>query len=173
MVEAAVRWFGLRLDDPLMHVHLADARRWVAGDTGRYDLVQLDVYQGSPYIPFYLVTAEFFRLVRIRMADDGVLMMNLFDLSESQELLLATAATLRTVFPSVMVKSSFRGNHMLFAFTRSRSVESVRGQLEGPPILGATIGITELKPPVSTRTFTDDLAPVEEMTRRMLAPLHR
>jgi|SRR6516225_4572156 spermidine synthase len=152
-----------------MHVHLADARRWVAGDTGRYDLVQLDVYQGSPYIPFYLVTAEFFRLVQIRMADDGLLMMNLFDLSESQELLLATAATLRTVFPSVMVKSSFRGNHMLFAFTRSRSVESVRGRLE----LGTTIGITELKPPVSTRTFTDDLAPVEEMTRRMLAPLHR
>jgi len=152
-----------------MHVHLADARRWVAGDTGRYDLVQLDVYQGSPYIPFYLVTAEFFRLVRMRMANDGLLMMNIFDLSESQELLLATAATLRTVFPSVMVKSSFRGNHMLFAFTRSRSVESVRGRLE----LGTTIGITELKPPVSTRTFTDDLAPVEEMTRRMLAPLHR
>jgi len=66
-----------------MHVHLADARRWVAGDTGRYDLVQLDVYQGSPYIPFYLVTAEFFRLLRIRMADDGLLMMNLFDLSST------------------------------------------------------------------------------------------
>jgi spermidine synthase len=173
VVEAAVRWFGLHLDDPITHVHLADARRWLAGDTRRYDLVQLDVYQGSPYIPFYLVTSEFFRLVRVRMADDGLLMMNLFDLSESQELLLATVATLRTVFPSIVVKSSFRGNHMLFAFTQARSFESVRKQLEDAPIPGATTGMTELKPPASTRAFTDDLAPVEEMTWRMLAALRR
>lgn len=168
VVEAAVRWFGLRLDDPLTSVHVADARRWLAGDTGRYDLVQLDAYQGGPYIPFYLVTTEFFRLARARMADDGLLMMNLFDVSDSGELLLATAATLRTVFPTVMVRSRARGSHMLFAFTRPRSVEAVRRRLEGAPVADAAIGVTALTPPASTRAFTDDLAPVEEMTRRML-----
>jgi hypothetical protein len=105
--------------------------------------------------------------MRLRMADDGLLMMNLFDISENQELLLATAATLRTVFPTVMVSSRSRGSHMLFAFTRVRSLESVRRQLEGRPVAG----LAELLPPASTRAFTDDLAPVEEMTRRMLAPL--
>jgi predicted membrane-bound spermidine synthase len=168
VVEAAARWFGLRLDDPLTGVHVADARRWLAADTGKYDLVQLDAYQGGPYIPFYLVTTEFFRLVRTRMADDGLLMMNLFDISETEELVLATAATLRTVFPTVMVKSRARGSHMLFAFTRTRSIEAVRRQLGG-----AAIGVSELTPPASVRAFTDDLAPVEEMTRRMLGVLRQ
>jgi spermidine synthase len=171
VVEAAVRWFALRLDDPSTHVHVADARRWLAGDRGTYDLVQLDAYQGGPYIPFYLVTTEFFRLIRTRMADDALLMMNLFDAGATEELLLATVATLRTVFPAVMVKSGRRGSHMLFAFTRARSLESVRRRLDGAPFPGATIGMTELVPPSSTRAFTDDLAPVEEMTRRMLAGL--
>lgn len=173
VIDAAVHWFGLRLDDPLTHIHVADARRWVAGDIGRYDLVQLDVYQGSPYIPFYLVTTEFFSLLRMRMANHSLLMMNLFDVSEAQDLLLATVATLRTVFPAVIVKSGFRGSHMLFAFTRTRSLESVRRQLQGAPIPGATIGMRELIPPAATRIFTDDLAPIEQMTRRMLFGLRR
>jgi spermidine synthase len=173
VVEAAARWFGLRRDDPLTHIHVADARRWLAHDGGRYDLVQLDAYQGGPYIPFYLLTTEFFRLIRTHTADDGLLMMNLFDAGTTEELLLSTAATLRTVFPTVVVNSRFHGSHMLFAFTRARSLESVRRQLERTPIEGAATGVTELVPPASVRAFTDDFAPVEEMTRRMLATIHR
>ena len=171
VVEAAVKWFDLRLQDPLLHVHVADARRSLSRDTNRYDLIQEDVYQGGPYVPFYLVTEEFFRLVRSHMTEDALLMTNLFDISADHQLLFAYAATLRKVFPCLMVRSDLHGNHILFAFVRLRSVESVRAVLEqahtGLARSSAAM-IADLTPPSNTRIFTDDLAPVEEITRRML-----
>jgi len=32
----------------------------LAFSEGYYDLVHLDLYQGGPYVPFYLTTVEFF-----------------------------------------------------------------------------------------------------------------
>jgi spermidine synthase len=169
VVEAAVRWFGIDPADRRLRIHVADARRWLTGNRETYDLVQLDVYQGGPYIPFYLVTEEFFRLARERMNDDALLMMNVFDESKDSELLLALAATMRRVFPSVMVES--RGaNYMLFAFTRRQSSDSIRQRLSdrivAAPLRDARI--SEIVPPPGAQAFTDNLAPVEEITRRML-----
>lgn len=171
VVEAAQRWFGISADDKRLHIHVADARRWLASAKHRYDLVQLDVYQGGPYIPFYLMTKEFFRLLRSRMSENSLLMMNLFDVSAKQKLLLGTTATLKRVFSRVLVIASLRGNYMIFAFTEPRSLAALRRQLEA-----ANLGIShraahslfELAPPASVRAFTDDQAPIEELTRRML-----
>jgi predicted membrane-bound spermidine synthase len=174
VVEAAGRWFGLPKDDPRLHVHIADARRWLARTEARFDLVQLDAYQGGPYIPFYLITEEFFRLARNHMGDDALLMMNLFDASPDRELLMTTAATMKTAFPSLLVATGSPGNHMLYAFTRSRSLPAVKTALRGAstaPAASVANYIAELNPPVSTVSFTDDLAPVEKITRRMLAQL--
>jgi spermidine synthase len=169
VVEAAVRWFGIDPADRRLHIHVADARRWLTRNHETYDLVQLDVYQGGPYIPFYLVTEEFFRLAREHMNEDALLIMNVFDEGKNSELLFALAATMRRVFPSVMVES--RGaNSMLFAFTRKRSADFVRQQLAervvAAPLRDAQI--SEIVPPPATQGFTDNLAPVEEITRRML-----
>jgi spermidine synthase len=69
VVEAASLWFDLDVaSDPRLRVHVMDARRFLARDQGTYDLVQLDVYQGGPYVPFHLVTEEAFRLARARMS---------------------------------------------------------------------------------------------------------
>ncbi len=171
VVEAATRWFGVDPADPRLRIHVMDARRFVARDRGTYDLVQLDVYQGGPYIPFHLVTEEFFRLTRGRMSDDALLMMNLFDRGEDKALLLRLAATLRRVFPSVMVGQTDAGNFMLFAFTRVPSAERLRNR---PAALRSNAGVRdmqvrEIAPADAATVFTDDVAPVEEMTRRMLA----
>jgi hypothetical protein len=103
------------------------------------------------------------------MNDDGLLMMNVFDEGKDGELLFALAATMRRVFPSVMVES--RGaNYMLFAFTRRQSPDHIRQRLTervvAPPLRDARI--SEIVPPPAVKAFTDNLAPVEEMTRRML-----
>jgi spermidine synthase len=171
VVAAAERWFGVDADDPKLRVHVADARRWLASDQGRYDLVHLDTYQGGPYIPFYLLTIEFFGLIRDHMMENGLLMVNLFDVSADRELLTATVATIERAFPSVMVVSGIRGNHMIFAFTRPTSLASVRARLgEGRSALArsAATAMVEISAPVSTRAFTDDLAPVEQITKRTL-----
>ena len=174
VVEAASRWFDVDVaSDPRLHVHVMDGRRFLARERGRYDLVQLDVFQGGPYVPFHLVTEESFRLARARMSDDALLMMNVFDRSASSALLRRLAATLHRVFPSVMVARTDGGNFMLFAFTRVPSAERLAFH---SPELRANSGVRNLVIrdvvlPDGAAVFTDDLAPVEEMTRRMLAGL--
>jgi spermidine synthase len=171
VVEAATRWFDVDAADPLLRVHVMDGRRFLARDRGTYDLVQLDVFQGGPYVPFHLVTEECFRLARARMGDDALLMMNVFDRGRDTALLTRVAATLRRVFPSVMVGRTDAGNFMLFAFTRPPSAERLALR---SPALGSNAGLRDLvlreaAVPEGAAVFTDDLAPVEEMTRRMLS----
>jgi spermidine synthase len=176
VVEAAVKFFGLPVDRKNFNIHVADARPWLASHARSYDLIQVDLYQGGPYIPFYLITEEFFEQVRSHMTDDGLLMMNVYDTSKSHELLMSTGATLKRVFPSVEVVSRPDGNHMVLAFVRPKTVAEVRerwAQMRGEQALqdlarDAGLAIVELAPPAGTTVFTDDLAPVEEMTRRML-----
>jgi predicted membrane-bound spermidine synthase len=129
VVEAANRFFGLSPEDGRIQVHVADARPWLAGNQRRYDLVHVDLYQGGPYIPFYLATVEFFDAVRTHMSPDGVLMMNLFDDSPRQELLVSVLATLERVFPSVVVLPVGYGNRMLLAFPTETSEDEVRRRL--------------------------------------------
>jgi spermidine synthase len=176
VVEAAVKFFGLPVDRKNFNVHVADARPWLASHAQSYDLIQVDLYQGGPYIPFYLITEEFFEQVRSHMTEDGLLMMNVYDTSKSRELLMSTGATLKRVFPSVEVVSRPDGNHMVLAFARSKTVVEVRerwAQMRGEQALqdlarDAGLAIVDLTPPEGTAIFTDDLAPVEKMTRRML-----
>lgn len=176
VVEAAVNFFGLPIDRKNLFVHVADARPWLASHSQRYDLIQVDLYQGGPYIPFYLVTGEFFGEIRSRLTDGGLLMMNVYDTSKSHELLMATGATLKRVFSAVEVISRPDGNHIVLAFAREKTVTEVRerlGQLRGDQPFQdlareASAVIVDLVPPEGSVVFTDDHAPVEEMTRRML-----
>jgi spermidine synthase len=177
VVEAAVNFFWLPVERKNFNVHVADARPWLASHARSYDLIQVDLYQGGPYIPFYLITKEFFEQVRSHMTDDSVLMMNVYDPSKSHELLLSTGATLKREFPSVEVISRPDGNHMVLAFARKKTVAEVRErwtEMRGEQALqdlarDAALAITDLAPPAGTAVFTDDFAPVEEMTRRMLS----
>ena len=176
VVEAAIRFFGIDLQDRGLRIHVADARPWLARTQQSYDLVHVDLYQGGPYIPFYLMTVEFFEAVRAHISPDGLLMMNLFDTSPTQELLNPTVATLKRVFASVVVLSVGNGNRMLLAFPKEKTEASIRTQLknvEGTEAIKrlakrAEAQIANLDVPTGTIVFTDDIAPVEEITRRML-----
>jgi spermidine synthase len=177
VVEAAARFFDLHAEGKRLRIHIGDARPWLARDRGSYDLVHVDLYHGGPYVPFYLITEEFFRLVSTHLAPEGLLMMNVYDRGDGQELLLATVATLRRVFPSILVRSRPDRNHLLLAFPQARTLPWVRARLAEAESdarfaalvreAGASLG--ELVPPANAPVFTDDRAPVEEMTRRMLA----
>ena len=104
------------------------------------------------------------------MNDDALLMMNVFDAGTEPKLLFALAATLRRRFPSVMVGQTSPGNYMLFAFTQPRSEGWVRAR-----VISARFGrlrdlqIRNVAASAATPVFTDNLAPVEQMTRRMLS----
>jgi spermidine synthase len=175
VVEAAARYFSLPANDKNLRVHVADARPWLAHDTQTYDVVHVDLYQGGPYIPFYLTTVEFFRSVRQHMTDGGVLMMNVLDPAEQHELLDAIGATLKQVFPTVVALPS-EGNTIVFAFAEPRSVSSVRQELSnyrGPEEVQtlarhAANSMVDLQVPAGAQILTDDRAPIEAMTWRAL-----
>jgi len=176
VVRVAHEFFGLPQSDPRVHVHIADARPWLAAHAAKSDLVHIDLFQGGPYVPFYLTTAEFFRLVRSRMADRGVLIVNVYDKSPKKELLQAMGATMRQVFPSLERLSRADGNHILFAFAEKHELAETVARLKqgaGPAwvqelALKAAAEMVEFEPRDGAVIFTDDRAPIEEMTRRML-----
>ena len=138
--------------------------------------MHIDLFQGGPYVPFYLTTVEFFRLVRSRMADSGALIVNVYDKSPNQELLEAMGATVRQVFPSLERLSRADGNHILFAFAEKRELAETVARLKRgvepawvQELAQKAAGeMVEFEPHAGAVIFTDDRAPIEEMTRRML-----
>jgi spermidine synthase len=176
VVDAARQFFGVDPSDSRVKIHVADARPWLAKNTGVYDLVHVDLYQGGPYIPFYLATEEFFRQVRSHVAADGVVMMNVFDPSRNARLLNSIAATMHREFPSVMEVRLSGGNHMLFGFARTQNASDIQlklmsAQPDGPLqdiAANAASQIVELNSTDRTLVLTDDRAPVEELTRSAL-----
>ena len=93
------RYFDLR--GPDLHLYTADARPWLAASTARYDAIFLDAYR-QPYIPFYLLTREFFQNVRAHLRPGGVMIVNVGHVPGSDALERVVTATLRAVFPTVM-----------------------------------------------------------------------
>jgi predicted membrane-bound spermidine synthase len=176
VVRVAEEFFGLPQNDPRLHVHIADARPWLAEQAEKYELVHVDLFQGGPYVPFYLTTVEFFQLVRSRMAENGALILNVYDLGPKHELLNAMGATMRQVFPSVELLSTPEGNYLFFAFAAKHELAETVARLKhggGPPWVqdlaqNAEGEMVEFEPREGAVIFTDDRAPIEAMTRRML-----
>jgi spermidine synthase len=161
------RYFGLR--GPRLHLYTADARPWLEENHARYDDIFLDAYR-QPYIPFYLVTREFFALVRDHLRPGGMVIVNVGHLPESAALERVVSATLRAVFPVVMrdrvnstsslVIASTRpvsGSRMLATATAAQVAPSLRSlaakvkQRLGSALRGGSV-------------YTDDRAPVEWLT---------
>jgi predicted membrane-bound spermidine synthase len=73
VTEVGRELFDMRA--PRLHTYDADARPWLRTHPRRQDAIVIDAYR-QPYIPFYLTTIEFFRMVRDRLAPGGVVVVN-------------------------------------------------------------------------------------------------
>lgn len=174
VVRVAAERFGAA-PGPRLRVHVGDARRFLAASGDSWDVVQADLFRGGPDIPAHLVTREFFGLVRERLRPGGVAMVNVFDLAPGHPLLASVAATVSAVFPSVYVRSRDEMNHVLVAFAEARELAQVRDALATAPPAVAGIAFAFAREvrswplPPGALVLTDDRAPVEDLTRRMVA----
>ena len=150
-----------------LHLYTADARPWLQASQARYDAIFLDAYR-QPYIPFYLVTHEFFESVRAHLEPGGMLIVNVGHLPGSDALEKVVSATLRSVFPFV-VRDRFSGDNSLVL--ASGAPLSGGRMVAGHALVPA--GLQGLLAAVSGRigpaltggqVYTDDLAPVEWLT---------
>jgi spermidine synthase len=159
------RYFDLR--GPHLHLYAADARPWLEQSRARYDAIFLDAYR-QPYIPFYLVTREFFSLVRAHLRPGGVVIINVGHLPGSQALEQAVTATLRSVFPDVMRDRVGNTNSLVLGSSTRLSAGRMRHASGTLPT-----SLARLAAKVAARmgsglrggtVYTDDRAPVEWLT---------
>ncbi len=159
------RYFDLH--GPRLQLYTADARPWLAASTARYDAIFLDAYR-QPYIPFYLVTKEFFTSARSHLNPGGALIVNVGHLPNSGALEQVVTATLRAVFPFVVRDPFSTTNSLVVASTgavSSSRLVAAAGTLP-PDLRGLAVQIAgRLGPGLRGGTvYTDDRAPVEWLT---------
>jgi spermidine synthase len=151
------RFFDLR--GPNLHLYTADARPWINASTARYDAIFLDAYR-QPYIPFYLVTREFFQALRAHLNQGGVVVVNVGHIPGSDALEQVVSATLRAAF-GVVVRDVVSGTNSLVVASAAPVAPS------GPPALAglASSVAGRLGPSLAGGSvYTDDRAPVEWLT---------
>ena len=82
-----------------------DGRVFLNRSKDRYDLILLDAYRGG-YVPFHLLTREFYTLVKQRLAPGGAVAFNVHD---GTKLYHSTVRTLGEVFPTLDLYPSGHG----------------------------------------------------------------
>jgi hypothetical protein len=138
----------------------------------------VDAYR-PPYIPWHLTTQEFFQLVRDRLAEDGVLVINVGRAPDDRRMIEAMVGTIGSVFPSIYVMDvpgSF--NSIIYATVQPSQVTDLytnfdhllrRGDVH--PLLLESLyrAVYYMQPtPDSSTVYTDDWAPVEWLTNDMV-----
>ena len=166
--DAGRRYLGLE-DNPRLTVHDADARPYLRRTDHHYDLIYVDAYH-QPYVPFYLATREFFRLAFGRLRPGGLIALNVATVPDDRRLERRLAETLAVVFPEVRVWPVLRFNHVVIGLTEPLAAESTGY----PPLVRELAPLEDLLrrqlgPPVAAANpWTDDHAPVEWVTDRMI-----
>ena len=172
VIEAGKKYFGLN-EVKNLKIHEADGRAFVLAEGEPYDIIVADAFR-QPYIPFHMVTREFYRTCLNRLSDNGVFAINLGTDHNSPELFDAFAATLGSVFPKVQVftkQGSTFDNHILLGSRHGLSLENLRDlapALARVPLKDVEKTWRVPDPPADAFVFTDDHSPIEFFTERMI-----
>jgi predicted membrane-bound spermidine synthase len=93
VISAAKNYFGLR-ESERMRYRAGDGRVFLNRSGELYDLILLDAYRGG-YVPFHLLTREFYALVKRKLTPGGAAAFNVHD---GNKLYASTVKTLAEVF---------------------------------------------------------------------------
>lgn len=176
IVEVGKEFFDM--NNPALNVIVQDGRWALTNSAKQYDIISVDAYR-PPYIPWHLTTREFFQVVYDHLSDDGVMVINVGRGPTDRRLINALATTIQTVFPSIYITDlSGSFNSMLFATKQETHLQNFLDnyiQLQNDPstpsflleVMADTYeGLQEI--PQASIVFTDDLAPVEELTNSLI-----
>lgn len=163
------------MNEPNLHVYVQDGRTYVATTQAQYDVVAIDAFQ-QPYIPFQLTTREFFNSIRTHLSPTGVVALNTGHTAHDFRLVQAFVNTMRQVFPSVYVfyvPGTF--NAEVTATMQPTSIETFRSSLAQFPSTTVMGQVAREVIPTVTQgrpdgglVFTDDRAPIEQITDQLL-----
>jgi len=176
IVEVGRKYFDM--NEPNLNVIVQDGRWALENSSKKYDIISIDAYR-PPYIPYSLTTQEFFQIVQQHLTQNGVMVINIGRAPEDRRLLESLYATVSSVFPTIYISDlSASYNSILFATNQPTTVQNlvdnyaVLYQKSDTPqfvlqILSQTYDGLQPNPTGGT-VFTDDLAPVEQITNSMV-----
>ncbi|HEX8983175.1 MAG TPA: fused MFS/spermidine synthase [Ktedonobacterales bacterium] len=177
IVAVGRRYFAM--NEPNLHVTIADGRTFMRFSHDTFDVVMVDAYK-PPYIPFQLTTTEFFAEAKAHMSPNGVMVLNTTHVGSDYRLVHAFVNTLLRVFPSVYtvdVPDSL--NTEIYATSQPTTLNGVQANLavasgnsSNPPlavVAGETaplVQVAQAQP--GGMVFTDDEAPVEQISDQLI-----
>ena len=104
VITAAKKFFGMKETARVRYLE-GDGRVFLNRRKELYDLILVDAFHGG-YVPFHLLTEEFYALVKQRLAPAGAAVFNVHDGTKHYA---STLQTLRSVFPGVHLYPSGEG----------------------------------------------------------------
>jgi spermidine synthase len=131
-----------------------------------YDLILVDAFHGG-YVPFHLLTREFYTLIKQRLAPGGAVA---FNVHEGTKLYVSTIRTLNEVFPSVHLYPTGQGEVIMVATAQTAPADDILKARAAalqqrhsfryplPPMLAKRIPQPALD---KAELLTDDFAPVD------------
>jgi predicted membrane-bound spermidine synthase len=179
IVRIAREKFGINENEKL-EIYIDDARPFLARTEKKYDLVEVDLFQGSPYIPFYVLTREFFESVENVLSDNGVMVINICAPGK-REILEPVLTTIAKAFPSVY-KIPVGYNFLVLATKEKTKLAEIKEKIKNSSTAERSdlvyineyslVNIVDFVPDEKIPIFTDDWAPVEAITYKMIKGLN-
>jgi spermidine synthase len=168
-----------------------DGRRFLAHNSNKYDLIFSDVYQSIYSIPAHLTTQEFFSLVNENLSEDGVFIINTIGAldysktTDSEKTITGVLIkTFQSVFPSsyyIAVDSANKSGfqNIIFVAFKSKEIINIEEKIDSYlsidredeaffQQLKEKVLNTSLYNLENYQPLTDDFAPVEYLTARLL-----
>ena len=164
VISLAKKYFGVDSTDRL-HIHNRDGRIFLNQTKDKFDVILLDAYRG-PFVPFHLTTQEFYRIVKSRLSDGGVVAQNV----EPSTMFFDSAyATMKSVFDQVDAIEA-GGNVVLVGYSGPKlsPADLAKRAAAAQDRLKLKYDLRELvkarkdvQPASDAKVLTDDFAPVE------------
>lgn len=174
IVDVGRKYFGM--NESNLHVYLGDGRTFMRTTTQTYDVVMVDAFQ-QPYMPFHLTTREFLEEIRAHLSPTGVVTFTTGHTCTDYQLVQAFVNTLSQVFPSVYtfdVPGTL--NTEVIATMQPTTLTTFRKNLLNipfgtllRPVADEALQVVQVATPQRGGiVFTDDHAPVEQLTDQLI-----
>jgi spermidine synthase len=158
------RYFGVR-PEKNVDVAISDGRVWLTRSDKKFDIILVDAYRG-PFVPFHLLTSEFYKLVADHLKPGGIAVQNV----EPTTMLFDSAvATIKSAFAHTVFLYG-GGNIVIVGYNGPEKDEATLQKIvaERQARYHFRYPLTEIlsrrftpAPDDKTAPLTDDFAPVE------------
>jgi spermidine synthase len=175
IVATGRRYF--HMTEPNLHVYVEDGRTFMRATTHTYDVVAIDAFQ-QPYIPFQLTTREFFQEILAHLTPAGALTINTAHTCGNYSLVQAFVNTLYAAgFSNVYtIDVGTTLNTEVIATRAPTTLAAFRTNLAAIPSNSLVSQVAEeaasaarvARPAPGGIVFTDDRAPVEQLTDQLI-----